>query len=244
MMYKKFLLLAGLPLLALLPAVAQGEAQPMDKQDIRIAKTLQGVRIGTDVVPMVVEPSSTIFPLDVQYFREDRIAPVLSLHSSVGVRNLFERTRTEWVEVESSTSQPGGATIYETRVGAPRTYYNLDFRLGTELRWHINYRNRVLHGKHTRGNGGWFLSVPLEFTWSALRQPSEPTVDQWTPGCFHGTLSLGVKVGYRYAFGEHWHVEASALYAPLRVVFNDFYYRQRTYIDDDWQLNVKVGYVF
>lgn len=154
MMYKKFLLLAGLPLLALLPAVAQDEAQPMDKQDIRIAKTLQGVRIGTDVVPMVVEPSSTTFPLDVQYFREDRIAPVLSLHSSVGVRNLFERTRTEWVEVESSTSQPGGATIYETRVGAPRTYYNLDFRLGTELRWHINYRNRVLHGKHTRGNGG------------------------------------------------------------------------------------------
>ena len=100
------------------------------------------------------------------------------------------------------------------------------------------------YGKHTRGNGGWFLSVPLEFTWSALRQPSEPTVKQWTPACFHGTLSLGVKVGYRYAFGEHWHVEASALYAPLRVVFNDFYYRQGTYIDDELQLNVKVGYVF
>lgn len=42
MMYKKFLLLGGLPLLALLPAVAQGEAQPMDKQDICIANVKVG----------------------------------------------------------------------------------------------------------------------------------------------------------------------------------------------------------
>ena len=137
-MYRKFMFLAGLPLLALLPAVAQGEVKPMAKQDIRIAKTLQGVRIGTDVVPMVTDPATTTFPLSVEYFREDRIAPVLSLHSSVRVRNLFDRTRTEWVEVESSPSQQGNLVIYEARVGAPRTYYNLDFRLGTELRWRIN----------------------------------------------------------------------------------------------------------
>ena len=42
MMYKKFLLLAGLPLLALLPAVAQDEAQPMNKQDICIANVKVG----------------------------------------------------------------------------------------------------------------------------------------------------------------------------------------------------------
>lgn len=210
------------------------------QEDIR--KSTQGVYLGTDFVDMFGK-AERAFVLDARYFREDRIAPAMTLHSFAGVQNRFLQSRYGY-------DAAGYGTGLETGYGfvnedSPmRAYYDLNLQIGTEFRWYFG--QRFMKSRKVTVNGGWFLGVPLTFSVDLLHQP-RLFIWQWMPESFRGELSLAAKAGYRYAFNEYWFAEASLSYVPAAAEFyggrgSDIRFHE--WAKDMFKLELKAAYTF
>ncbi len=236
-MYKRLCLFAML-LLGAATVSAQQEIYFNDTnvntKDIQIEKSIQGVSIGTEGVDMLTrEYNKLSFPVYVHYFREDRIAPTLSMHTFAGLKNGFDHTRVFYIDGEAN-------------VGPAHTYYNLSAHVGTELRWHVGLRTRYLKNKLTCHNDGWFLAVPIELQTPLLHQPDGFWAQQWRPDMFTLQANVGIKAGYTHSFNAHWLMEVSAQYTPFGFYFDrygaDFSFHDR--LRDMFRLELKAVYVF
>lgn len=212
----------------------------IDKEDICISRTLQGVSVSTELVNMLPVHAAGNYPLGVSYFREDRIAPTLSMYTSGGLQNMFERTRAVYVKE---------GNVYEVHTDTrAKTYYNLGLQVGTELRWYFSYRHRYMDNRRLDNHTGWFLSVPFVFTVNLLHQPDGVRIQQWQPESFMSNLSLTAGVGYRYSVGRHWLLEAALAYKPFTAYFNGGnntpYVVFSGEINEMFDFAIKTAYVF
>ena len=118
-------------------------------------------------------------------------------------------------------------------------YYNLSVFIGTELRWYFDFRQRYIKNRQTVNNSGWFASIPFTF-YTVLYTQSE--TESRT-----AHFELAAKIGYRYAFNEHWHIEASLSYIPARIGFYNTIgcsFETSNNLKDMFRLELKAAYVF
>lgn len=202
----------------------------LDRKDIQVEKTIQGVTVESEFISMTRLNSMRSFPLNACYFREDRIAPLISMYTYAGLQNQFNRTKSIHID------EDGYEVVSEH---FSQHYYNLSVFIGTELRWYFDFRQRYIKNRQTVNNSGWFASIPFTF-YTVLYTQSE--TESRT-----AHFELAAKIGYRYAFNEHWHIEASLSYIPARIGFYNTIgcsFETSNNLKDMFRLELKAAYVF
>lgn len=208
----------------------------LDRKDIQVERMVQGVTVSSDLSKIMANN----YLLNVRYFREDRIAPLFTIHSFVGLQNTVERTNIQYQEVS-----PG----YYVQVNDHRyhAYYSLQWELGGELRWHFNHRARYKRNLRVFHNAGWFLGIPIRLSSTLLHQPDGVHTRQWFIDTFSCNLSPALKVGFRQPFGKHCFFESALACQPLSVFFtvgSAPYIAMNDNLPSILSLELKVAYVF
>ena len=236
-MYKRLCLFAML-LLGAATVSAQQEIYfndtNLDKKEIKVNKTVQGVQFSTDFIPMLGNMERN-FKINAHYFHEDRIASTLTLHNFVGVQNNIAQDRFIYNEHGGF-----GSSDYPMN-----TYYNLNLQFGTELRWYFSHYHRHFRNKKMLNNTGWFLAIPLTYTAQVLNQPNG-YIKHWISDQFYSDLNIAIKIGYRYAFNKHWMIEGAFCYSPVSLDINWYGcgFSLHTHPIDMFRLELKAVYVF
>ena len=220
--------------------------QNIDKKDIKVSKTLQGLEVGIDFIRIL--PSSGkggyefgSMETHLNYFHESRIASTWTLNKSVGIANAFYRTLT------NENILPGG---YGSSTQVEKYFYNLTLQLKVEPRWYFDQRQRYRENKSTRNNTGWFLSLPLMFSTDLIQQPVAGSPAGWFPEKFTVNIMAPPTIGYRNSFAENLFIEVSAGYIPVRSSFYNgaFYMRSAKKVGafsaDSFNSELKVAYTF
>ena len=220
--------------------------QNIDKKDIKVSKTLQGLEFGIDFIRIL--PSSGkggyefgSMETHLNYFHESRIASTWTLNKSVGIANAFYRTLT------NENILPGG---YGSSTQVEKYFYNLTLQLKVEPRWYFDQRQRYRENKSTRNNTGWFLSLPLMFSTDLIQQPVAGSPAGWFPEKFTVNIMAPPTIGYRNSFAENLFIEVSAGYIPVRSSFYNgaFYMRSAKKVGafsaDSFNSELKVAYTF
>ena len=220
--------------------------QDIDKKDIKVSKTLQGLEFGIDFIRIL--PSSGkggyefgSMETHLNYFHESRIASTWTLNKSVGIANAFYRTLT------NENILPGG---YGSSTQVEKYFYNLTLQLKVEPRWYFDQRQRYRENKSTRNNTGWFLSLPLMFSTDLIQQPVAGSPAGWFPEKFTVNIMAPPTIGYRNSFAENLFIEVSAGYIPVRSSFYNgaFYMRSAKKVGafsaDSFNSELKVAYTF
>ena len=220
--------------------------QDIDKKDIKVSKTLQGLEFGIDFIRIL--PSSGkggyefgSMETHLNYFHESRIASTWTLNKSVGIANAFYRTLT------NENILPGG---YGSSTQVEKYFYNLTLQLKVEPRWYFDQRQRYRENKSTRNNTGWFLSLPLMLSTNLIQQPVAGSPAGWFPEKFGLEIMAPPTIGYRNSFAENLFIEVSAGYIPVRSSFYNgaFYMRSAKKVGafsaDSFNSELKVAYTF
>ena len=220
--------------------------QNIDKKDIKVSKTLQGLEFGIDFIRIL--PSSGkggyefgSMETHLNYFHESRITSTWTLNKSVGIANAFYRTLT------NENILPGG---YGSSTQVEKYFYNLTLQLKVEPRWYFDQRQRYRENKSTRNNTGWFLSLPLMFSTDLIQQPVAGSPAGWFPEKFTVNIMAPPTIGYRNSFAENLFIEVSAGYIPVRSSFYNgaFYMRSAKKVGafsaDSFNSELKVAYTF
>jgi len=220
--------------------------QNIDKKDIKVSKTLQGLEFGIDFIRIL--PSSGkggyefgSMETHLNYFHESRIASTWTLNKSVGIANAFYRTLT------NENILPGG---YGSSTQVEKYFYNLTLQLKVEPRWYFDQRQRYRENKSTRNNTGWFLSLPLMLSTNLIQQPVAGSPAGWFPEKFGLEIMAPPTIGYRNSFAENLFIEVSAGYIPVRSSFYNgaFYMRSAKKVGafsaDSFNSELKVAYTF
>ena len=220
--------------------------QDIDKKDIKVSKTLQGLEFGIDFIRIL--PSSGkggyefgSMETHLNYFHESRIASTWTLNKSVGIANAFYRTLT------NENILPGG---YGSSTQVEKYFYNLTLQLKVEPRWYFDQRQRYRENKSTRNNTGWFLSLPLMLSTNLIQQPVVSSISGWFPEKFTVNIMAPPTIGYRNSFAENLFIEVSAGYIPVRSSFYNgaFYMRSAKKVGafsaDSFNSELKVAYTF
>ena len=220
--------------------------QDIDKKDIKVSKTLQGLEFGMDFIRIL--PSSGkggyefgSMETHLNYFHESRITSTWTLNKSVGIANAFYRTLT------NENILPGG---YGSSTQVEKYFYNLTLQLKVEPRWYFDQRQRYRENKSTRNNTGWFLSLPLMFSTDLIQQPVAGSPAGWFPEKFGLEIMAPPTIGYRNSFAENLFIEVSAGYIPVRSSFYNgaFYMRSAKKVGafsaDSFNSELKVAYTF
>ena len=220
--------------------------QDIDKKDIKVSKTLQGLEFGIDFIRIL--PSSGkggyefgSMETHLNYFHESRIASTWTLNKSVGIANAFYRTLT------NENILPGG---YGSSTQVEKYFYNLTLQLKVEPRWYFDQRQRYRENKSTRNNTGWFLSLPIMFSTDLIQQPVAGSPAGWFPEKFGLEIMAPPTIGYRNSFAENLFIEVSAGYIPVRSSFYNgaFYMRSAKKVGafsaDSFNSELKVAYTF
>jgi len=220
--------------------------QNIDKKDIKVSKTIQGLEFGMDFIRIL--PSSGkggyefgSMETHLNYFHESRITSTWTLNKSVGIANAFYRTLT------NENILPGG---YGSSTQVEKYFYNLTLQLKVEPRWYFDQRQRYRENKSTRNNTGWFLSLPLMFSTDLIQQPVAGSPAGWFPEKFTVNIMAPPTIGYRNSFAENLFIEVSAGYIPVRSSFYNgaFYMRSAKKVGafsaDSFNSELKVAYTF
>ena len=220
--------------------------QDIDKKDIKVSKTLQGLEFGIDFIRIL--PSSGkggyefgSMETHLNYFHESRITSTWTLNKSVGIANAFYRTLT------NENILPGG---YGSSTQVEKYFYNLTLQLKVEPRWYFDQRQRYRENKSTRNNTGWFLSLPLMLSTNLIQQPVAGSPAGWFPEKFGLEIMAPPTIGYRNSFAENLFIEVSAGYIPVRSSFYNgaFYMRSAKKVGafsaDSFNSELKVAYTF
>lgn len=220
--------------------------QDIDKKDIKVSKTLQGLEFGIDfirVLPSLGKGGYEFGSIEthLNYFHESRIASTWTLNKSVGIANAFYRTLT------NENILPGG---YGSSTQVEKYFYNLTLQLKVEPRWYFDQRQRYRENKSTRNNTGWFLSLPLMLSTNLIQQPVAGSPAGWFPEKFGLEIMAPPTIGYRNSFAENLFIEVSAGYIPVRSSFYNgaFYMRSAKKVGafsaDSFNSELKVAYTF
>ena len=220
--------------------------QNIDKKDIKVSKTLQGLEFGIDfirVLPSLGKGGYEFGSMEthLNYFHESRIASTWTLNKSVGIANAFYRTLT------NENILPGG---YGSSTQVEKYFYNLTLQLKVEPRWYFDQRQRYRENKSTRNNTGWFLSLPLMLSTNLFQQPVVSSISGWFPEKFTVNIMAPPTIGYRNSFAENLFIEVSAGYIPVRSSFYNgaFYMRSAKKVGafsaDSFNSELKVAYTF
>ncbi len=220
--------------------------QDIDKKDIKVSKTLQGLEFGIDfirVLPSLGKGGYEFGSMEthLNYFHESRIASTWTLNKSVGIANAFYRTLT------NENILPGG---YGSSTQVEKYFYNLTLQLKVEPRWYFDQRQRYRENKSTRNNTGWFLSLPLMLSTNLIQQPVAGSPAGWFPEKFGLEIMAPPTIGYRNSFAENLFIEVSAGYIPVRSSFYNgaFYMRSAKKVGafsaDSFNSELKVAYTF
>jgi len=220
--------------------------QNIDKKDIKVSKTLQGLEFGIDfirVLPSLGKGGYEFGSMEthLNYFHESRIASTWTLNKSVGIANAFYRTLT------NENILPGG---YGSSTQVEKYFYNLTLQLKVEPRWYFDQRQRYRENKSTRNNTGWFLSLPLMLSTNLFQQPVVSNISGWFPEKFTVNIMAPPTIGYRNSFAENLFIEVSAGYIPVRSSFYNgaFYMRSAKKVGafsaDSFNSELKVAYTF
>ena len=220
--------------------------QNIDKKDIKVSKTLQGLEFGIDfirVLPSLGKGGYEFGSMEthLNYFHESRIASTWTLNKSVGIANAFYRTLT------NENILPGG---YGSSTQVEKYFYNLTLQLKVEPRWYFDQRQRYRENKSTRNNTGWFLSLPLMLSTNLIQQPVAGSPAGWFPEKFGLEIMAPPTIGYRNSFAENLFIEVSAGYIPVRSSFYNgaFYMRSAKKVGafsaDSFNSELKVAYTF
>ena len=220
--------------------------QNIDKKDIKVSKTIQGLEFGMDFIRIL--PSSGkggyefgSMETHLNYFHESRITSTWTLNKSVGIANAFYRTLT------NENILPGG---YGSSTQVEKYFYNLTLQLKVEPRWYFDQRQRYRENKSTRNNTGWFLSLPLMLSTNLIQQPVAGSPAGWFPEKFGLEIMAPPTIGYRNSFAENLFIEVSAGYIPVRSSFYNgaFYMRSAKKVGafsaDSFNSELKVAYTF
>lgn len=220
--------------------------QNIDKKDIKVSKTLQGLEFGIDFIRIL--PSSGkggyefgSMETHLNYFHESRIASTWTLNKSVGIANAFYRTLT------NENILPGG---YGSSTQVEKYFYDLTLQLKVEPRWYFDQRQRYRENKSTRNNTGWFLSLPLMLSTNLFQQPVVSSISGWFPEKFTVNIMAPPTIGYRNSFAENLFIEVSAGYIPVRSSFYNgaFYMRSAKKVGafsaDSFNSELKIAYTF
>ena len=220
--------------------------QDIDKKDIKVSKTIQGLEFGIDFIRIL--PSSGkggyefgSMETHLNYFHESRITSTWTLNKSVGIANAFYRTLT------NENILPGG---YGSSTQVEKYFYNLTLQLKVEPRWYFDQRQRYRENKSTRNNTGWFLSLPLMLSTNLIQQPVAGSPAGWFPEKFGLEIMAPPTIGYRNSFAENLFIEVSAGYIPVRSSFYNgaFYMRSAKKVGafsaDSFNSELKVAYTF
>ena len=220
--------------------------QNIDKKDIKVSKTIQGLEFGMDFIRIL--PSSGkggyefgSMETHLNYFHESRITSTWTLNKSVGIANAFYRTLT------NENILPGG---YGSSTQVEKYFYNLTLQLKVEPRWYFDQRQRYRENKSTRNNTGWFLSLPLMLSTNLFQQPVVSSISGWFPEKFTVNIMAPPTIGYRNSFAENLFIEVSAGYIPVRSSFYNgaFYMRSAKKVGafsaDSFNSELKVAYTF
>ena len=220
--------------------------QDIDKKDIKVSKTIQGLEFGIDFIRIL--PSSGkggyefgSMETHLNYFHESRIASTWTLNKSVGIANAFYRTLT------NENILPGG---YGSSTQVEKYFYNLTLQLKVEPRWYFDQRQRYRENKSTRNNTGWFLSLPLMLSTKLMHQPVAGSPAGWFPEKSGLEIMAPPTIGYRNSFAENLFIEVSAGYIPVRSSFYNgaFYMRSAKKVGafsaDSFNSELKVAYTF
>ena len=220
--------------------------QNIDKKDIKVSKTIQGLEFGIDfirVLPSLGKGGYEFGSIEthLNYFHESRIASTWTLNKSVGIANAFYRTLT------NENILPGG---YGSSTQVEKYFYNLTLQLKVEPRWYFDQRQRYRENKSTRNNTGWFLSLPLMLSTNLIQQPVAGSPAGWFPEKFTVNIMAPPTIGYRNSFAENLFIEVSAGYIPVRSSFYNgaFYMRSAKKVGafsaDSFNSELKVAYTF
>ena len=220
--------------------------QDIDKKDIKVSKTIQGLEFGIDfirVLPSLGKGGYEFGSMEthLNYFHESRITSTWTLNKSVGIANAFYRTLT------NENILPGG---YGSSTQVEKYFYNLTLQLKVEPRWYFDQRQRYRENKSTRNNTGWFLSLPLMFSTDLIQQPVAGSPAGWFPEKFTVNIMAPPTIGYRNSFAENLFIEVSAGYIPVRSSFYNgaFYMRSAKKVGafsaDSFNSELKVAYTF
>ena len=220
--------------------------QDIDKKDIKVSKTLQGLEFGIDfirVLPSLGKGGYEFGSMEthLNYFHESRITSTWTLNKSVGIANAFYRTLT------NENILPGG---YGSSTQVEKYFYNLTLQLKVEPRWYFDQRQRYRENKSTRNNTGWFLSLPLMLSTNLIQQPVAGSPAGWFPEKFGLEIMAPPTIGYRNSFAENLFIEVSAGYIPVRSSFYNgaFYMRSAKKVGafsaDSFNSELKVAYTF
>ena len=220
--------------------------QNIDKKDIKVSKTIQGLEFGIDfirVLPSLGKGGYEFGSMEthLNYFHESRITSTWTLNKSVGIANAFYRTLT------NENILPGG---YGSSTQVEKYFYNLTLQLKVEPRWYFDQRQRYRENKSTRNNTGWFLSLPLMLSTNLIQQPVAGSPAGWFPEKFGLEIMAPPTIGYRNSFAENLFIEVSAGYIPVRSSFYNgaFYMRSAKKVGafsaDSFNSELKVAYTF
>lgn len=178
----------------------------VERKEIEVNKTLQGVLLNTEFLGWTVNQYWKTTYLDMAYFREDRIAPTMTLHTTAGLHHYIY-----WLYKEKDEY----GNDYVSSLGKPkRPYYNVMFQAETAPRWYFVYRHRYVRNRRTDLNSGWFVAVPLQLNVPLLGQPVFSS-ERWLPRFFSFELYLWTQIGFRYAFTPRFFIESSFSYTPV-----------------------------
>lgn len=185
----------------------------IDKSQIKLEKTIQGIELGVNPLYALPGKSNSIetagsIELNIRYFHENRIGDQWSLVKSVGFSNTFQRVYKLKMNDDENIFSSTGETQY---------WYRLSLQAQVEPRWYFSYTNRYRQSKSTDNNAGWYLGVPLTVSYNLYEQ--ERVGYTFDANFFEMNVRFPLSIGYRKSLSENLFLEASFNYSPTTLSF-------------------------